>query len=106
MGQHHRPQVPGQPVVAGPQPQEVQQRVEHLAAVGLRGDAVVVDVFAVILHHRFDGHAQPVRRFVERNGAVEIGEQAKLLLGVGFSRSVRDSLARPGAGCRGDCPGS
>ena len=108
VGQHHRPQVPGQPVVAAPQPQEVQQRVEHVAAVRLRGDAVVVDVLAVVLHHRFDGHAQPVRGLVRRDGAVQLAQPAATppRRRAPPASDFQVFRARPGAECRGGSPGS
>ena len=84
VGQHHRLQLPGHQVVAGPQPQVIQERVEHLAAVGLGGGAVVIDVFGVVLHHRFQGQPQPADGVLARQRPVQLGHQAERLLGIGF----------------------
>ena len=72
VGQRHGPQIPGQAVVIRPQAQEIQERIQHVAAIRLRGDAVVVDVFAVVLHDRFDGDAEPMRGIVQRNGGPQL----------------------------------
>ncbi len=100
----HRLEVPRQPVVARPQPQEIEQRVQHVAAIRLRGDAVVIEILAVVLDHGLDGDSQPVRRVVERNGGVQFGQQAEGLLGLGLLRAAFPGIAaRPGAECRGGC---
>ena len=65
---HDGPQVPGDAVVRGPQPKEIDQRVEQLAVVGVGGRRVVVAVLAVVLDDRFDGDREPLGRFLARDG--------------------------------------
>ena len=53
MSQDYRFQVPADAIVFGPQTEEIEQRKEHVAAVGLSRRAVVVAVLAVVLQDRF-----------------------------------------------------
>ena len=82
VGDHDRPKVPGHAVIACLQAEEIEQRVEHLAAVRLRGRAVVIDVGGVVLDDRFDGQFQPAGGLGTGDAAVEILEKLELRFGI------------------------
>ena len=89
VGHHDGPQVPGDAIVRGPQPQEIDERVEQLAVVGVRGRRVVVAVLAVVLDDRFDGEREPLGRFVARDAPAQLGDEANVF-GLGVLLQVRE----------------
>ena len=76
-------EVPGHAVVACPQAKEVQKRVKHVAAIGLRGDAVVIDVLGIVFHDGLDGQAEPANRLGPIQRPVQIVQQAERDFAVG-----------------------
>ena len=105
VGHDDGPQVPGDAVVRGPQAEEIDQRVEQLAVVGVRRGRVVVAVLAVVFDDRFDGDREPLGRFVARDALAEFGDEPNLRRVVGPAPGSRARRRRAGAGSRAGCRG-
>ena len=99
VGHHDGPQVPGDAIVVGPQAQEIDQRVEQLAVVGVGGRGVVVAVLAIVFDDRFERDREPLGGLVARDVFVELGDQADVLR-LGFLFQIRqpdgDALMQDG----------
>ncbi len=65
VGHVHRPERPGDPIVLGLQPQEVEQDVETLPPIRLRGGRVPVAVLRVVFGDALEDESQPCRRLLE-----------------------------------------
>ena len=79
VGHHDGAQVPGDAIVVGPQAQEIDQRVEQLAVVGVGRRGVVVAILAIVFDDRFERDREPLGRFVARDVFVELGDEADVL---------------------------
>ena len=88
VGHHDGTQVPGDAIVVGPQAEEIDERVEQLAVVGVGGRGVVVAVLAIVFDDRFERDREPLGGFVARDVFVELGDEADVLR-FGFLFQVR-----------------
>ena len=59
----NRLEIPTDPIVANPKPQEIQEHVEHLATVRLRRRGVVVLVLGIMIDDRLKDHSQMLASF-------------------------------------------
>ncbi len=77
-------EIPANTIVFHAEPQKVEQRIEQLAAVGLRGRGVVVAIFAVVLDDRFEHRGEQVDGSTAGNALIEIVHQAGTWRGIGI----------------------